>query len=68
MKIKSSKYLGQAINIARHQKHMTQQQLADFLNINRTRLSGIENGRYNISINEAAIILGKLGYELELNI
>jgi transcriptional regulator with XRE-family HTH domain len=68
MKIKSNKFLGQAINSLRIKKRMTQQELADFLNINRTRLSGIENGRYNVSINEACIILGMLGYELELNI
>lgn len=68
MEMKSSKFYGHAIHLIRHNKGWTQAYMASVLNIKRSRLSGIENGKYNISINEACLILGKLGYSMELNI
>lgn len=59
--------LGHKIRIARNQKRMTQQALADAAGVSRTTLNLLENGlARDIGLEKAERILGKLGLSLAI--
>jgi len=44
------KKLGNKIRLLRHQKQLTQEQLAELIDLHRTYIGGIERGERNVSL------------------
>ena len=59
------KAIGKRIKIARIQKDMTQEKLAEMINIKTTLLSGIESGRHFPSLPTIEKIANNLNVELK---
>ena len=56
--------IGEAIREIREKKGYNQEQLADIMNVSRTTISKIENGKFNFSID----YLSKFSWFLDFNI
>ncbi len=58
--------LGEKIKLVREQKGYSQDQLAVLMNINRTTISKIENGKFSITVDSLARFSICLEYEFKV--
>ena len=58
--------LGDKIRIVREKRGYSQEQLADLMNINRTTISKIENGKFGISVDYLVRFSIFLDYEFKV--
>ena len=58
--------LGDKIRIVREQRGYSQEQLADLMNINRSTISKIENGKFSISVDYLVRFSIFLDYEFKV--
>ena len=58
--------LGDKIRIVREQRGYSQEQLAELMNINRTTISKIENGKFSITIDYLVRFSIFLDYEFKV--
>jgi len=58
--------LGNKIRIVREQKGYSQEQLAELMNINRSTISKIENGKFSITVDYLVRFSIVLNYEFKV--
>lgn len=58
--------LGEKIKLVREQRGYSQDQLAGLMNINRTTISKIENGKFSITVDSLARFSIFLDYEFKV--
>lgn len=66
MKLKSAKKLGQNLKIIRTQKGMSQGDISRKLNVDRSYISGIENGRRNPTLSNIEKLAEALGVPMNI--
>ena len=62
--VSARRRLGVRVRCSREERGLTQQSLADVIGIDRTYLSGIENGRRNVSFENLVRLARGLGIPL----
>lgn len=55
---------GNRVRELRQQRHLSQEDLAELCNLDRTYISGIERGKRNVGIKNVSIIAAALGVSL----